>query len=373
MTNMKDLFGDWWAQRFEAAEQNKLITLRHHPVYSQLVIANYTPETAYRGAWDAVTSASRGLIFDSITGHVHARPFDKFFNYGQAGAPEIGLDDLVVPVNKFDGSLGIAYKNFDGVFEIATRGSFASTQAVHATEWLHKPENRETYIMCQQSWGMDITPLFEIIYPENRIVLDYGNEDYLQLLGWRYNDTGEFEVNPLFKAPTLTFREVLAIPPRKNAEGFVVWLDRHNAVKIKQDDYVALHAVVTGLNEKSVWRAVREGMPAFGEFLAKLPDELQPWAKKVGSDLAHAYGSWVSILDEWYLIATDVAWGYTDQEADSIPRKEFALAVQDHVPAEYRGFMFSIADGKDYSDNIWSMLEPKGKGSRPSNAIADEE
>jgi RNA ligase len=64
-----------------------------------------------------------------------------------------------------DGSLGILYK-VDGKPYLATRGSFVSDQAVAGTAMLH-----ERYGDYEFEDGF--TYLFEIIYPENRIVIDY--------------------------------------------------------------------------------------------------------------------------------------------------------------------------------------------------------
>lgn len=367
MVDMGDLFGDHWYLAFIQEEINGNITQRQHPVYSDLVIANYTPKAAYEGAWNGVTKASRGLIYNVRTGGVLARPFDKFFNYGQEGAPEIGLDQEVVAANKFDGSLGIAYLLPTGEPAIATRGSFQSEQAKHATALLSTTESDWVEAIVddlEHEWS----PLFEIIYPENRIVLDYGRQDYIQYLGARRIDTGEF-----FPADeeVLTFGELLARKPRPNAEGYVVWPNPYTAVKIKQEDYVALHKIVTGLNEKTVWTEVQKGPDEFKKFVASLPDELQPWADGVAMDLNMRFANIVSELDYWYGVATEVAWGRTEA-GDTASRKEFALAVQDEVPTAFRGFMFSIADGRDYQGKVWKMIEPKGVGSRPSNSLNEE-
>ena len=74
---------------------------------------------------------------------------------------------------KLDGSLGILYWLGDEPY-IATRGSFESPQAQIATELLRAYDlsgldRRRTY-------------LFEIIYPENRIVVNYDDRRELVLL-----------------------------------------------------------------------------------------------------------------------------------------------------------------------------------------------
>jgi RNA ligase len=126
------------------------------------------------GAWNAVTLTCRGLIADE-RGDILARPLPKFFNHDQPEAPVIALDEPVVVTDKADGSQGIIYPTPDGP-AVATRGSFASDQALHATGLL-----RSRY----GGWNPPafLTVLVEIVYPANRIVLDYAGLDDLLLLG----------------------------------------------------------------------------------------------------------------------------------------------------------------------------------------------
>jgi RNA ligase len=95
-------------------------------------IYNYTAAAQYRNVWSQSERVCRGLIVEDHTGIVIARGPEKFFNYGQTGAPEVSLDTKVRVTYKEDGSLGIGW-TYDGHYGIATRGSFTSEQAVHAT------------------------------------------------------------------------------------------------------------------------------------------------------------------------------------------------------------------------------------------------
>src|SRR3954469_17993310 len=150
------------------------IRTQNHPSLP-LLIHNYTEKAQYENVWNAATLACRGLVV-SRDGRVLARPFAKFFNHGQPGAPELDLDGPVAVTDKADGSLGVLFPTPDG-WAVATRGSFDSEQARHATKvW------RSRYAGSFQP-PEGLTLLFEIIYPGNRIVLDYGDLDDLVLLG----------------------------------------------------------------------------------------------------------------------------------------------------------------------------------------------
>jgi RNA ligase len=370
MAKITEVFGYEANRRIAEAVAAGLITERKHPAYPELRILNYTPKAAYEGAWDDITLNSRGLIYNAMTNEVVARPFRKFFNYGQIEAPAIAPGAKVYHVgDKFDGSLGIIYMQPNGVLAVATRGSFESEQAKHATAWLRRQDNNGYYADVLESIvSWQHTPLVEIIYPENRIVLDYEQQDYLEPLGWIEISTGAYRPPIPFHYQT-TFGEVLAREPRPNSEGWVVWLDPYTAVKLKQDDYIALHKVVTGLSEKTVWEIVKQDdVVKWVEFLAALPDELQPWAKQIGDEIQHAVYDMEKFLYEQYDRVVDLAWSQVDGQPemhDTIPRKNFALSVQQYIDPAYRSFMFSIADGKSIIPKLFDLFKPEGVGSRP--------
>lgn len=170
------------------------VTERAHPLYDQLRILNYTPETQYSKRWNDVTRLTRGLIYDVRDLTVLARPFPKIHNWDEPEAPNIDLDAPVYHWdNKWDGSLGIVYYSPGGGLAVATRGSFDSEQARHATEWLmDHVDATEVYQWATAQMDAGYTPLFEIIYPENRIVLDYGDLDTMVPLGAVHVQTGAF-------------------------------------------------------------------------------------------------------------------------------------------------------------------------------------
>ena len=357
MTKVYDML-DWAA--LQGHVQRKEITERVHPEFLNLVIYNYADIVAFQKLWTPETRAARGLIVDLETYDVLARPFSKFFNYGQEEGVNYELDTRLYHVgNKFDGSLGIGYIRPDGQVAIATRGSFESDQAKHATNLVAQEPSLAWDIREAIRHGR--TPLFEIIYPENRIVLSYGDADYLQYLGEVSIDTGAYMPS---KNGTegKTFRSVLAIPDRPNSEGWVVWFDPYTAVKIKQEDYIALHRIVTGLNRKSIWRALSEGYDVYLKLAEQLPDELFKWAQDVAQELNEQYAQIMRDADRWYIDAVialdDMPGGEFDGQ--DFDRKKFATWVAANVPSEYRGYVFGLLDGKDIMSKIWKQIEPFG-------------
>lgn len=154
MTTLNDLF-DAKALRHEI--EDGYIREVYHPT-EPLAILNYTDKAQYDRHWNEVTRVCRGLIYNTETHEVVARPFEKFFNWNEPEAA-IGLDEPVVALEKMDGSLGILYPKPSGGYAIATRGSFTSEQALRGTLiWEAKYASR---FVPEAGY----TALFEIINP----------------------------------------------------------------------------------------------------------------------------------------------------------------------------------------------------------------
>lgn len=304
------------------------VRVHRHPS-EPLRILNYTERATYARAWNPTTRACRGLIVDDAD-RVVARPFPKFFNYGEPDAAALELDAVVVATEKMDGSLGILYPASDGL-AIATRGSFTSGQALHATELLRarypgfQPRPATTY-------------LFEIVYPGNRVVLDYGDMDDLVLLdivpldprapvqsmwldarphGWP---------GPVVEAhPHRTLADALAAEQRPQCEGLVVFFPASGErLKIKQDDYVALHRILTGTNARNVWEVA--AVHACRHFVR----EPKRWAEKLQLDPERARQV-LELGDAWLADVPDEFHGWV-REVTERAEAEVKQLIQDVRP-----------------------------------------
>lgn len=338
----------------EAALADGLVKARRHPTLP-LTIYNYAEKAVYTRAWTTVTRQCRGLIVHD-NGEIVARPWPKFFNLGEErGTDGLDPDATIEVTDKADGSLGILVPDQDGTGPfIATRGSFTSEQAIHATELL-----RTRYRTFRpRPW---ITYLFEIVYPNNRIVLDYAGLDDLVLLGAVDTINGQTfgPTHPYLEAWTgprtevlhhRSLGEALAAAPRPNREGLVVrYPNTHRLIKIKQPDYVALHRIVTGLNARVVWQAIVDD--GLEKLLEALPDEFQQWALDLAQQI------------------NDEADGFTDRAfleyvrirqllGDGTPdRKTFALAA---TSSPHAALLFQLLDGKDIRPAVLKTLRPSG-------------
>ena len=318
------------------------------------------------------------------TGEVLARPFPKFFNHGEPEAAVLDMDAPAHISDKMDGSLGILYpvSHIPGspAYAIATRGSFTSEQAANASMILH-----DKYPGFQPPDG--ITLLYEIIYPGNRIVLDYGPYvSDLFLLGGVNIETGSILRPSLLPWPgpvtevmsARSLREALALPPRPNAEGVVVRTGR-DMVKLKQEDYVALHRIITNTSARVIWEHL--AVNACKHLITKPKD--WPKALHIGPERAQqvlaAGEDWQEkmlhgVPDEFYgwfretteqltrkveVLRADIFEIFTHFNGlHKGDRKGFALAVQGWAKAQYSGMLFNLLDGRDITANLWTAVYP---------------
>ncbi len=333
-----------------------LLQSARHPV-RDLTIWNYTQLCQHECEWDSVTIACRGLVTDS-TGKVWARPFQKFFNLGEHEALGPSIPDEPFDVfEKIDGSLIIIFM-YKGKWVVASRGSFVSGQADTVRCMLHA-----NYYAALRGLDPSYTYMFEVIYPGNRIVVDYGERQELVYLGMIETKTGveQFGIEPrgFPRARKLEhtggFRE---LPQQPNEEGYVIRFKSGLRLKIKNAEYLRLHRIVTQTSEKTIWEAMRDGV-SMDEFLTGVPDEFYAWAKSTHERLESqveevAYAAWNALRD---ILIEDRT------------RREIAADIQ-RCPKILRAPMFAMLDGGSIRQIILKSIKPQN--GRPAFADIDE-
>lgn len=346
-----------------------------HPTLP-LAILNYTEKAAFDRHWTPVTRRCRGLIYRQATGQVIASGPAKFFNYGESSAVQYPLDTPVRVVPKEDGSLGIGWHYEDGTGDwhwgISTRGSFTSEQAEHATLLVKMNEHDNGHYeymsgALEQYSHRDETYICEIVYPTNKIVLDYKGADKVIPLGSVDNKTGLIVWRPFdfngWDYEITTLADALMLPIPEGKEGYVldVLNDKGEVIdhlKLKGDWYKMMHAAIFGLTEKRVWEAW--SMDA-SEFFEELPDELQPWALAVADRLDEEY----SALSAEINVAYDKI--FEQVYLTGLERKEFAIAVMKDY-AHLSGALFACYDGDDAKKTAWIDNKVKPTKHVPFNA-----
>ena len=329
-----------------------LVIKQNHPTLP-LSIYNYSRTTQYDGMWDDITLNCRGLVLD-LEGNVIAKPFPKFFNYEEHKPEDIPNENFEV-YEKMDGSLGIIF-HYEGEWLIATRGSFTSDQAVKGKAMLDKL-NKSALIP-------GYTYLAEIIYPENRIVVDYGDEEKLVVLGAYNNETGkEVKVDEMVNEGwevVMKYKtwgedwETLKKEISKDNEGYVIRFSGGMRMKIKGTEYVRLHRILTNFSTKDIWELLKNG-EALEPFLEKVPDEFDKWVKAVVMNLRYSF---YSIDERAGKLHDGFRYGkFNDKEVEPT-KKEFAEYVK-QFPVELSAVMFKMWDKRPYDYIIWNMIKPK--------------
>jgi len=237
-----------------------------------------------------------------------------------------------------DGSLGVLY-TIDEQHYVATRGSFTSEQAQRATSILHSK-------YAHVKFNAELTYLFEIIYPANRIVVDYGAKEDLVLIGMIETSTGkELPLQDIGLPIVKRYEGFAALDELKaseedNREGYVVKFAGGYRVKVKFDEYCRLHRIITQVSSRDIWELLKEEKP-LDEILDTVPDEFYDWGR--GSEKG---------------LRTGLA------EVEAICKADFKAcptrkeAAEEFLKHKYSAILFAMLDERDYRPMIWRKLRP---------------
>jgi len=299
-----------------------LVYKQTHPTLP-LTIWNYTEKVQYENLWDEITIQTRGLVTDD-KGNIVARPFKKFFNLEEKKHPP--THDFEV-FDKMDGSLGILF-NYGGEWIMATRGSFTSDQAIKGFELIQKYEYKRLV--------KGFTYLFEIIYPENRIVVNYDYEDLILLSVIDNKDGYELKIfDDSIHIEGIRLRNLF------NNLGFRL-VKKYDGIK----DYNTL---------KNMVKDNEEGGGNFEDLLKDVPDEFYTKIKDYSSSLRYSF----------YQIREDAGkkfdyfmYGKYNDKEPITDKKEFAMWVLKQ-PQYLQPILFKMFDKKEYSSYIWKLVKPE--------------
>ncbi|GGU47686.1 RNA ligase [Streptomyces lavendofoliae] len=356
-----------------------------------LSLYTYTRACQYERVWNRVTLRCRGLVADDSTGEVVALPLPKFFNVeehqtGQPYAPALPDEPFEV-YDKVDGSLAVVF-HYAGRWRVASKGSFISTQATWAQRRL---DGADTTALTP-----GVTYLAEILYPENRIVVDYGDRRDLVLLAafaadgteiplagaapaWRPVGSVVTAHPPLPLAELLALTRAGALPGGRvatgtDAEGFVLRFASGVRAKVKLSEYVRLHKVLTGVTERDVWRG--HGVQRFSHLPAKqlvqalgcsaadlnatggrpldalleqVPDEFDTWVREVIARIEKDVAERERAIEDAYRTLAPLAGD----------RAAFARAVRELPDPALRPAMFLRLDGRPTELATYRSVRPR--------------
>ena len=355
-----------------------MISCRMHP-NGDLRIYNYTRKCQYDWNWTPETITCRGLIVDSGN-DVVARPWRKFFSADQYKGMRNGIHHLYGArykdlykgdfsvTEKMDGCMGILYW-VDGEPAISTRGSFTSPQAELATE-IFRERYADTWrdLVDFNGDNMHIvhpyTFIFECILPQYRIVVDYEGMNDVVLLGAVDNnhgwdiavDTAAYrarnDLPPLRESYSFDSLDEVFATQRENHEGFVIkFHDTGMRVKVKHEEYMKLHRIMTGCTKRTIWDLLRQDED-IRDLIVRVPDEFFDWVIVTAEDLGRQFDQ----------IKEDAMFNADMVMKQGLTRKDQAEQIQFF---ENQGLIWNVIDGKidtsQATDSIWRMIRPEAE------------
>lgn len=267
--------------------------------YLPLSIYNYSLSTQFNNHWDEITTICRGLVIDNETGDIIARCLPKFHNYEEvvknvpwSTSPSIYIQE------KMDGSYFQLF-NYKGQWLSSSRGAFFSDMSINGMELVKSNYNLNKF-------DPKLNYIGEVIYPENRICVDYGSLKTVRFFAITQQDSElspkdvEYQFNKCDVIDYSIFTEygisshdlykILKLKNIQNKEGYVLRFQPSNfRVKIKFEDYINLHSIMTNISSYDIWRNLMEYNKIPLELLNNIPDELFNWIKLQESNLRNEY------------------------------------------------------------------------------------
>lgn len=238
---------------------------------------------------DPVVQESRGIIIDLINIDVVCWPFRKFGKYDEPYADDIDWSSAIVQ-EKIDGSIIKLWWN-----RLDSKWMWSTNSTIDANDATYNEETKESFMniivktpeyrkMLEIIFGheyefidnidtiqidrnenvmvSDITYIFELTSPDNRVVIPYTNYK-MRLIGARNNRTGmEYNmtirnIDKPMRYDLHSLKDCIEWCSNMNldeygtigkvyGEGFVVVDKYFNRIKIKSPEYMMMHGIISG-------------------------------------------------------------------------------------------------------------------------------
>jgi len=350
--------------------------------YDHVVTLNYNQIDSPR--FHPICDECRALILEKGTWDIVARSFNRFYNLGEGhneGHGYIRLpsydDHQIIPfslirattVTKLDGTLITAYW-YNDTWNFSTRKmAFAEGQTNFDMSFRELIETAADYGNVMHLLRSFPTAdakkfcwVFELTSPANRIVTPY-NHTNLNLLAVVHKGTGiEFDAKTVheianqYKIRTPFMHSVDSwegLVTKVNSfaameEGVVLILEDNNftaplRIKVKNPKFVAIAHMREngGLSPKNVLRLVMEN--EVEEYLGYFPED-KPYFCIVQRTYDH--------------FIQNIKWHH-DGYSHMADQKEFALAIQKHLPKNQWGFLFKMRKCSDTVEEMVHEMGPK--------------
>jgi RNA ligase len=285
---------------------------------------------------------ARGIAF---LGEKAFPAFHKFFNWKENPYTDFPLEDdeVLVVQEKIDGSL-IHPIVIDDYLFVKSKTSFLSEHARAGKELLERDDRKKRLVFDLYKDGL--VPLFELIGPENQVVVRYDRDD-LVLLAVRNIYNGEYlsleEVGKIAKEYKVGFAKWTEIPfhrlrnileNEKGIEGFVAFVN-NNFVKFKTKWYLNLHSFISEIREDVIFNAFLDDK--LDDILINIDGE----KKKIVEEIAERVKE---VVNEKVIRALEL---FSEYRGLGFDRKSFALKYRNEE-------LFPAVIGKSKEEEVVS-------------------
>ena len=139
-------------------------------------------------------------------------------------------------------------------------------------------------------------------------------------------------------------------------EGYVIRFRNGFRMKIKGEEYVRLHRILTGFSNVDIWEYLKDGKD-INELLDRVPDEFDKWVKTTIQDLK--YGCY-QLRETAGKLHDGFRYGKFGDRDPEPTKKEFAEFVMKQQEVLH-AIMFAMWDGNNekVDDIIWRLMKPK--------------
>jgi T4 RnlA family RNA ligase len=337
-------------------------------------LASYT-EFCKPGALEA-----RGIMFlmddtnENNPIKIVCRPMPKFFGFGENPfTMSLDTSKIVEYQDKVDGSLISTYlygSHGNHILGLKTKGSLFSDQAIWAEELIQRKENvallHDLYELTLQGWTVNM----ELISPRNQIVVPYEIEE-LVVLNIRNNETGLV----LHKSQVYGKKNFVwvrswknvdfpSIPNMKGIEGFVIRFEDGQLVKIKTDEYLALHKTKDSVTipRRLFECVILESTDNLKQLFRNDPLSLTR-IEEMENDVRPKYNHMISFVEKYY------------EENRNLVRKDYAIKGKE-ILGDYFGLAMNKYTGrepnyKEFAIKNWKIFGVKDDGNEDGKSNED--
>lgn len=298
---------------------------------------------------------ARGIMFYLKEGQepkLVCRPFKKFFNRNENPfTMNIDYSKIKKSAIKEDGSIITSFIDQEtGKLRVKSKQSLISDQAAMAQAVLEDPSNFMLYEEVEDLTREDLTVMFELVSPANRIVLEYPKTE-LRVIGIRCNKTGNlierdtlsdgifmavrnrwvFEMHNFSKNPKgATEAMVESIAGQQGIEGYVFTLEDGTMFKEKTDWYKSLHHLKDSVsNERHLFEAIIDETIDDVKAMFATDTFTMERIRSMEDKVIPRFNHIVKTIEDFYVANV------------SLERKEYALLGQKEL-----GNLFNLAMGR---------------------------